>query len=133
VAYGKLLLDQYVALSNRDTTDCYFYASGSLDLVPWLPDDLWLRDKKTRTELLLRAWNRPPIDESRGAAILEKVRGQLLSAGTTSDDLALLDAKTLDRSKHAAYCDITVEYFRELSKLPAQEIALAMRSILSAK
>jgi hypothetical protein len=133
VAYGKLLLDQYVALSNRDTTDCYFYASGSLDLVPWLPDDLWLRDKKTRTELLLRAWNRPPIDESRGAAILEKVRGQLLSAGTRSDDLALLDAKTLDRSKHAAYCDIAVKYFRELSKLPPQDIALAMRSILSAK
>jgi hypothetical protein len=133
VTYSKLLLEEYVALGNRDATDCFFYASGTLDLVPWLPDDLWRRDDDIRRQLLVTAWNRPPIDESRGAAILEKVRGQLLSAGTRSDDLALLDAKTLDRSKHAAYCDITVEYFRELSKLPAQEIAFAMRSILSAK
>lgn len=133
VAYSKLLLDEYVALGNRDATDCYFYASGSLDLVPWLPDDLWRRDKKMRTDLLLAAWNRPPIDESQGAAILEKVRGQLLSLGTSSDDLALLDARTLERPRHAAYCDVTIRYFRELAKLPPQDIALAMRSILSGK
>ncbi len=132
-AYSKLLLEQYVALGNRNATDCYFYASGALDLVPWLPDDLWRQDNVIRTQLLLRAWNRPPIDANEGAAVLQKVRGQLLSLGISSDDLALLDAKTVPRPKHAAYCDVAIKYFRELSKLPAQDIALAMRSILSGK
>jgi hypothetical protein len=133
VAYSKLLLEQYVALGDRDATDCYFYASGTLDLVPWLPDDLWRRDDDIRRQLLVTAWERPPIDESQGAAILEKVRGQLLSLGTSSDDLALLDTKTLARPRHAAYCEVAIKYFRELSKLPPQEIVLAMRSILSRK
>lgn len=133
VTYSKLLLEQYVALGNRDATDCYFYASGSLDLVPWLPDGLWRRNNVIRTQLLFRAWNQTPIDASGGAAILEKIRGQLLSDGTSGDDLVLLDAKTVDRSKHAAYCEVTIKYFRELSNLPSPEIALAMRSILSGK
>jgi hypothetical protein len=133
VDYSKLLLEQYIALGARNPTDCYLYASGSLNVVPWLPANLKRLDDDIRLRGLSTAQQQPAIDEADVARILGKVRTQVLLLGTSNDDLALLNSKMLASPQHAAYCDVTIKYFRELSQLPAQETALAMRSILSPK
>jgi len=131
--YNKLLVDEYTALGFKNPTSCYLYATegdpkGTLHKE--FPQGLQQREQAIHERVLRTAGMRQNIKASDVQPIYDKVNDQLVAHGATDEDFALLGPGKLDASKHAAYCNFATSFFRELSKLPAGESALAMRHIM---
>ena len=135
VDYAKILADQYSALNKRNATACYQYAAGaSADgVMTLLPQDLVAREHSVQERVLRTAIKRPSIDTEVKEGLWDKLRTRLAASGVTEADLEVVSAKTVDRSKYALYCTISIIMFREISQMPQRESALLMRSILLEK
>ena len=135
VDYAKILTDQYEALNKRDTTACYQYASGTsmASISSLLPEALLARERAIQERVVRTAIKRPTIDPKLKAMLWEKLRTRLTAKGVTESDLEIAGANSVDQSKHALYCAVSIVMFREISQLPERDSALLMRSILLEK
>jgi hypothetical protein len=132
VDYAKILADQYSALNKRGATACYQFAYGDSAeaVVSLLPQDIVVRERSVQERVLRTAIKRPPIDPQVKEQLWEKLGTRLAANGVTKADLEVIGAKTVDRSKQALYCAVSIIMFREISRMPQRESALLMRSIL---
>jgi hypothetical protein len=135
VDYAKFLTDQYQALNKRDTTACYEYASGTsiANISSLLPANILAREQAIQERVVRTAIKRPSIDPKLKAMLWEQLRTGLTAQGVTQSDLEIAGADSVDRSKYALVCAVNIVMFREISRLPARDGALLMRSILLEK
>jgi hypothetical protein len=132
IDYAKILADQYSALNTLSVTACYQFAYGdnAEAVAALLPQDLVVRERSVQERVLRTAIKRPPIDPQVKEQLWEKLGARLAANGVTKADFEVIGAKTVDRSKHALYCAVSIIMFREISRMPQREGALLMRSIL---
>jgi hypothetical protein len=135
VDYAKILADQYGALNKRNAKACYEYAAGDgADAVmALLPQELVARERSAQERVLRTAIKRPSIDPRIKEQLWDKLRARLIANGLTESDLEVMAAKTVDGTKYAVYCAVSIIMFREISRMPQRESALLMRSILLEK
>jgi hypothetical protein len=132
VDYAKLLTAQYAALRKSDPTACYLYASGTekINITSQMPQDLRARELAVEERVIRTAAKRPAADEKVSEALWAKVWARMKSSGLTDSDLQILGAKVVNASKHALYCAVGISMFREIARLPENESAIVMRSVL---
>jgi hypothetical protein len=132
VDYAKILTDQYSALNKRSATACYQYAAGdsAAEVAALLPQDILLRERSVQERVLRTAIKRPSFDAQLKERLWDKLRTRLTANGVTDADLEVVAGKTIDRSKHAIYCAVSILMFREISRMPQHEGASLMRSVL---
>jgi hypothetical protein len=132
VDYARIQADQYAALNERNPTACYLYASGaengnrSWQMTP----DLRAREHAVQERVIRTAAKRPIINEALKETLWDKVRTRLKSHGVTESDLQIMGAETVDRSKHALYCALSIAVYREIARLPEREAATLVRAAL---
>ncbi|MBV8425645.1 MAG: hypothetical protein JOZ88_00230, partial [Hyphomicrobiales bacterium] len=132
VDFGKLMIDQYTFLNQRDHSLCYQYAAkGELD--PFLLSPT-LREREAALDqrVLQTAAKRPTIP----AQILQSLWGKVISAVTlrVGRDNAhmILDAK-VSPAQYGSYCEATIAFYQEIIRLREPEAAELMRQVLAPK
>jgi hypothetical protein len=90
------------------------------------------REVDLNARVILTAARRPTATEQVTGPLWEKVRKQLSVKGIGPEHVEVLQSSTLDPSKHAKYCNVTVAFLREIANLKPAEAALLLRQIWSA-
>jgi hypothetical protein len=127
--FGRLAADQYEALGKVDATVCYGYSSdgrGSERALALLPPHLVQRESELSVRIINTFAPRAPVTDEQADPIWHQVFERLKARGL-GDGLAILSETQLAPSKHAEYCQASVELMREISNLeePRQRCSCA--------
>jgi GYF domain 2 len=136
VELARVYIEQYEALRAINPTSCYYYASGAggVGSVPsGIPESLIQRENSLNERVILTTATRPTVTERLTRPLWEKVSKQLTAKGFGREKLDLIQSSTVDRSKHADYCDAAVAFMREIVNLKLADAATLMREMWSAQ
>jgi hypothetical protein len=131
--YSRLVVDQYVALSNTNASHCYAYASSDradLSFKDELPEGLMTREAELQERAIRTATKREAMNEATKSALFKRVIDRLLAAGLPAADIALMAQRKVEPINHARYCAAAIKFFREALRLPERDAAAVMRNVL---
>jgi hypothetical protein len=131
--YGRVVVDQYIALNSKNASHCYAYASSDradLSFKDELPASLITRELELKERAIRTATKREAVSEAAKSALSKQVVNRLLAAGVPIADIALMAQTKVEPINHARYCAAAIMYFREALKLPERDAAALMRNIL---
>jgi hypothetical protein len=131
--YGRVVVDEYVALNNRSASHCYAYASSDradLSFRDELPASLIARELELKERAIRTAARREAVSEAKRFALSKQVMERLLAAGVPMADISLMVQPKVEPVNHARYCSATIKYFREALELPERDAAALMRNVL---
>ncbi|MBW0005389.1 MAG: hypothetical protein JO216_18095 [Hyphomicrobiales bacterium] len=132
IDFGKLMIDQYTFLNQRDPSLCYQYAAkGELD--PFLLSPT-LREREAALDqrVLQTAAKRPTIP----AQILQSLWGKVISAVTLRvgrDNAHMILGTKVSPAQYGSYCEATIAFYQEIIRLREPEAAELMRQVLAPK
>jgi hypothetical protein len=131
--YGRVVLEQYIALNGTNASHCYAYASSDradLSFRNELPAALVARELELKERAIRTAIKREALNEATRSALSKRVVDRLLAAGVPMADIALMAQPKVEPINHARYCSVAIKFFREALKLPERDAAIFMRTIL---
>lgn len=134
VDFTRLMVAQYRALNELNPSHCYGYASGNSTTSRYfehLPRQLVDLELKIQERVVRTARKRGNLDEGEIEALGTKLRSRLSERGATSEQFELLQAAKVPAARHKEYCQMAIALFDEVTKLPPQQTAVFMRSVLA--
>jgi hypothetical protein len=126
---GRLLVEQYQALSVKDKALCYQYASGvggNTSYTQYLPPALVSKELEI-SERLIRS---PKTGISVSPTTLEQYWGKVgvrLASRFSSDAIALLTAQSIRPAQYGTYCDLAIAMYQEILALGDTPAANVLR------
>lgn len=132
VEFAVLIADEYAALLQQDATACFRFASGTgfVNLGSYLSKELLARDAALNERVIRSTGTAAFLVQSQLDAIWAEV-GLAMQTNLTQEQFDIL-AKPVDQivpSEHASYCTSAALMMTELSKLPVDRAASAVRSL----
>ncbi|MGO4388565.1 hypothetical protein AB4Y85_13610 [Microvirga sp. 2YAF29] len=126
---GRLLLDQYKALSAVDKQLCYEYASGvdaTKNYVAYLPGPMRQREVELSERILKTATARETVSAKAAEPLWSIVGGQLAKR-FGANEIELLTQGNLSPSHRARYCDLAIAMYEEMLNLPMSSAVQVLR------
>lgn len=135
VEFGHLIVDQYRAIGQADSADCFLYASGTgtpKNLNKELPYELQKRELQLEARILETAKTRPALQEAAISGALNTVIDRM-SQRFGPKSLSLFQKSVIEPNDYNSYCQLTTAFYEETISLPEAEAALLMRYALTPK
>lgn len=126
---GRLLLDQYKALSAVDKQLCYEYASGvdaTKNYVAYLSAPMRQREVELSERILKTATAREPVS-AKATEPLWNVVGGRLAKRFGANEIELLTQENLTPPQRARYCDMAIAMYEEMLNLPMNSAVQVLR------
>ena len=136
VEVGQFYADKDEALGTVDAASCYGFASGDSTKITTpvdTPASLLARENELTRRVLETARPRDPVPDATVAGIWKKLGVQLAAKGVNNDQIQLLNSQTVGPDRYGAYCSAFVLLYREMARLPPDEAATLIRSLLNGR
>jgi hypothetical protein len=133
---GSLYADQIAALGMKSPALCYQYASGVTEkdnFSDQVPAPLLARENEIQKRVVETARTRQGVPAAVVTDLWKKVGMQLSTKGIGDAQFKLLTSSTIKAARYGEFCSVSVAFYREIARLPQQEAAILMRSILTNK
>jgi hypothetical protein len=133
IDYAQVIIEQYMALGQKNATMCYRYAAfggSNINIATELPQALIQRELALGERVIATSAPRPPQNDQI-LGVLSTRLSNALAKRFTPEKLALFQSTNVDPARHADYCALAIAMYQEILAMRPAEAGMLLRSFHS--